>query len=580
MPREELVSFFYKDEQQHFSPLFSSPSSSKQAYPLSSTFLPSWMFENIMDQLKVLQQQIFAPTFSAADNFFHSDNGALMNSDFVSHGKVISSKLDTIATPRNSTITATKAIVNISIWGVEDLLFLIISLVSLILILRLIYFKRSSRNAGQHSIPSSPPATAINDNPALIGTTTKPSPSEIMSKVTTSKVVHHTSHFSRESYFFPHSYALFINIILLCLSYCAILTLQCIYMGQEAYNIFNEANKHSNEAILSIESTVRGLFSVVFLFQRILSLNYFFILYNYGHKKLFHKIVFGSLLILSIIDIILNTVSHVLKILMTYYDIRFAGAETKYIEQLMILISASFSIFMSLTIATLSAIFGLFLSHSLRKCKVRILLFIFMHQFVWIIYETYRIISQFDILFGIQLVSWPDLIMQCILFFLIIVYLLFVVITIGVFNRVHNHVLIHDEWMALVEDEEDGEPTIFDFQSKSRAIQTNSRSHLFDQIPTHSLSPTRSFLNDTSEGTYGAMGYGSLTLGMRKATPNTSLGLESSAYSTKPTQPSSSSARMNISNRSENVPILKEEPPPANTLSSSVNSSSSSSWHK
>ncbi|KAG2388871.1 hypothetical protein C9374_000310 [Naegleria lovaniensis] len=567
-----------------FQQLFSSSEQPLSKIPHQlSTFASSssWLVEYIVNQWNDLQQQLLMPTFvedHSAKNLFRSDR-VLMNSDSVSLGKVISSKLDQAsATSRNSTITATKAIVNISIWGVEDLLFLIISLVALILILRLLYFKRNSRNSGQHSIPSSPPTTAINENPALIGATTKPSPSEIMSK-TTSKVVHASHANSRESYFFPHSYALFINIILLCLSYCTILTLQCVYMGQEAYNIFNEKNKHSNEAILSIESTVRGLFSVVFVFQRTLSLNYFFILYSYGHKKVIHKIVFGSLLILSFIDIILNTVSHILKILMTYYDIRFAGQDTKYIEQLMILISASFSIFMSLSIAALSLIYGMFQNHSLRKCKIRILLFIFMHQFVWVIYETYRIISQFDILFGIQLVSWADLIMQCILFFLMIIYLLFVVITIGVFNRVHNHVLIHDEWMALVEDEEDGEPTIFDFQSKSRAIQSNSRSHLFDQVPTHSLSPTRSFLNDTSEGTYGAMGYGSLTLGTRKATPNTSLGLESSAYSTKPTQPSNS-ARVNVSHRSENVPILKEEPPPANTLSSSVHSSSSSSWHK
>ena len=120
------------------------------------------------------------------------------------------------------------------------------------------------------------------------------------------------------------------------------------------------------------------------------------------------------------------------------------------------------------------------------------------------------------------------------------------------------------------------EPTIFDFQE-----------HLFDQgIPTHSLLPTRSYLNDTSDGTYGAMGGygslgGSLSLGIRKQTPNTSIGLENSMYSTKP-QPTKPTNNRVSTGRGETVPILKEvnNNEPSTLSSSATSNSSSSSWKR
>ncbi|EFC43785.1 predicted protein [Naegleria gruberi] len=486
-----------------------------------------------------------------------------------------------------------------SIWGFEDILFLFISLICSLVLIRSFMRRRKKQQQRETSSTTIATTNNVHETSGLSSIITKPSPVDMMAGTATKKPKI-TRHY-QDGHSFPHTASIIIMIIILCLSYSTILTIQCIYMGQAAYNMMNEDSYHSKEIILGFDASVRGLFSIAYLAQLVLSLNYFTILYKFSSRHLAHKIVFAAIGLLGCLNLSLNVVSHLFKILYTYFNIKFAGSgpATLLVEQISILVSASTSIFLSLIIALAAVLFAFVNNpNNMRRLRSRLILFIFLHQFVWIIYETYRIISQFDILFGIQLVSWPDLIMQSIMYLLLITYVLIVVITIALFNRGNEHqALLSTEWMALIEDEDDAEPTIFDFQAKSRAIHARPN---MDQIPTHSLSP-HSF-NNMSESTYGAMGYnsmvGSLPIGMRKATPNTSLGFEASMYSTNPVNAQSSAnnnrhsgnnqGRLNTSssiiyNRSDNVPILKEEEPPKDTIYSSslTSNNSSSSWtHK
>ena len=492
---------------------------------------------------------------------------------------------DDLSANNSSIITPLKAIVMISIWGVEDLLFIILGIVCIALIIRSSIIKKRIKGQQEDSHREGSPI-GINENSIGIGS--KPSPIDVIH--TSSKLSQKLNNNSpKETLVFPNTCSIFTLLLLLCLSFSIILTIQCVYLGQEAYNIFLEKNPRENDVIYAFDSAIRAFYSVIFLFLAILSLNYLYVLFRTTSRHRGLKFVFGSLIFISVLAIAVNITAHILKVIYKYFGIQFAGTDSSLVEEIIVLISAGISIVLSMLTVLIAMIFAFCLSqnHS-RKFKSRIIVFIFMHHFVWMLYESYRVVSQFNVVLGVQLISWPDLIVQCVLHFLMISYITLITLLIGLFNRKSGEqALIGDEWMALVEDEDDGENlTVFDFHAKSHAIRTaNNR---FEGVQTHSLSPSRAYLATTdssTEGNYGAMGYntssiGSIPIGMRKATPKTSIGLESSMYSTDPSkvQPT----RTSNAGLSSNIPILQEEPIPQNTTySSSVTSTiSSSSWKR
>ncbi|KAL9645665.1 hypothetical protein ABK040_003398 [Willaertia magna] len=319
---------------------------------------------------------------------------------------------------------------------------------------------------------------------------------------------------------------LFFVLFILCFSFFGLIFIQLLEISQVYFNFIKLDKIYFIFDILVIVFTNINYILHIFILLLFLSL-----LFNILQKSILQKILFFILLLFSFLTVINSISNSVLNILINIFKIEIFN---NFIYEI---VTSGCNILNSILLLFYIIFISYQLYLQLDAFKKKII-YLSILQFILIIfYEIYNLLSIFKILhynYFIKIIddnlfilefNKIDLIVLSILYFISIIYILFISLTIGslLFNKKKKDTaLFHDEYYNPEVDEEEAETTIFtinnnnssanNFRSNNINTATSTMNNinqnygsyksnsylrpsslLHDSIQTHSLSPLRTF---------------------------------------------------------------------------------------